>query len=100
MQDSPAFRGNPTATTTRWAFELEGLEGQDFEALQYRALIALLRDLAAHYPIRHVVGHEHVAPDRKQDPGAGFDWALLARGLGWSAQCFPECPPIQSDASR
>lgn len=78
--------------------ELEGLEGQTFEAAQYRTLVALLRDLSAHYPIKHVVGHEHVAPDRKQDPGAGFDWALVAHELGWPAQCFPEGPANPIDA--
>jgi len=25
-----------------------------------------------------VVGHEHVAPGRKHDPGAGFAWGKLA----------------------
>ena len=24
------------------------------------------------------------------DPGAGFDWALLRRNLGWSAAWFPQ----------
>jgi AmpD protein len=37
----------------------------------------------------HVAGHEHVAPRRKADPGAGFDWARLASRLGWSAAMFP-----------
>jgi N-acetyl-anhydromuramoyl-L-alanine amidase len=32
------------------------------------------------YPIRFIAGHEHVAPGRKNDPGAGFDWARL-RGM-------------------
>ena len=30
------------------------------------------------YPVREVVGHEHVAPARKHDPGPGFDWQRLA----------------------
>ena len=84
------FQGRDNCNDYSVGIELEGLEGQTFEASQYDALVALLRELAAQYAIEHVVGHEHVAPDRKQDPGAGFDWALLARQLGWPAKCFPE----------
>jgi AmpD protein len=45
--------------------------------------------LAQRYPVRHVAGHEHIAPGRKQDPGSGFDWALLRRQLGWETTAFP-----------
>jgi AmpD protein len=45
--------------------------------------------IAQHYPIRHVAGHEHIAPGRKKDPGAGFQWAVLQRDLGWPAEWFP-----------
>jgi len=69
--------------------ELEGLEGDLFEAAQYRVLATLLRALRRQRPIRQVVGHEHVAPGRKNDPGAGFDWAGLQRRLRWSAMRFP-----------
>ena len=37
--------------------------------------------------VRAAVGHEHVAPGRKHDPGEGFDWGLVASGLavlGWN----------------
>jgi AmpD protein len=80
------------AGVSRWAgrdqcndysvgIELEGLEGGTFETLQYATLARLLRSLARRYPIDAVVGHEHIAPGRKLDPGAGFDWASLARLL-------------------
>jgi AmpD protein len=69
--------------------ELEGLEDHSFEPVQYEVLATLLRELAAHYPIAQVVGHEHVAPSRKRDPGSGFDWCLLATSLGWPDRCFP-----------
>lgn len=62
--------------------ELEGLEGEAFASAQYRSLQRLLRALAARYPVREVVGHEHVAPGRKQDPGRRFRWRWLARALG------------------
>ena len=57
--------------------ELEGLEGERFEAAQYEALAALMQGLAQRYPVRGVAGHEHVAPGRKNDPGAAFDWPHL-----------------------
>jgi AmpD protein len=69
--------------------ELEGLEGQPFEPPQYEVLASLCAAIAQHYPVAHVAGHEHIAPGRKQDPGAGFDWPLLARSLGWPARWFP-----------
>ncbi len=94
-----SFQGRPNCNDYSVGIELEGLEGQTFEVPQYDALVRLLRDLAAQYPIEHIAGHEHVAPDRKHDPGAGFDWALLARRMGWPAQCFPEGVVRRSDDS-
>ena len=58
-------------------------------AAQYAALVWLLQALAQRYPIESVAGHEHVAPMRKLDPGAGFEWQRLAAALGWRAGCFP-----------
>ena len=69
--------------------ELEGLEGSSFEPAQYETLAALCAALGQHYPIEHVAGHEHIAPGRKQDPGAGFRWGLLRQVLAWPDRCFP-----------
>ena len=68
--------------------EIEGLEGTPFAAAQYPVLVRLVRALARRYPLREVVGHEHIARGRKGDPGAGFDWPKLVRGLGWSRHRF------------
>jgi AmpD protein len=62
--------------------ELEGLEGDTFEAAQYERLVQVLNGVCGRYPIRAVTSHEHVAPGRKRDPGAGFDWAWLRRQAG------------------
>jgi AmpD protein len=69
--------------------ELEGLEGETFEEAQYLVLPRLLQAVIEHYPVRHVAGHEHVAPGRKIDPGPGFDWPRLQASLGWPASMFP-----------
>ena len=72
--------------------ELEGLEGDRFEAVQYRALADLITALSRRYPIAAVAGHEHVAPGRKNDPGAGFDWPLLRSMLDRVPAYFPGAP--------
>lgn len=69
--------------------ELEGLEGEPFEPMQYETLASLCAAIAQEYPVQHVAGHEHIAPGRKFDPGAGFDWCYLQQILGWKAKCFP-----------
>lgn len=69
--------------------ELEGLEGERFEAAQYDTLARLCPAIAQRYAIAHIAGHEHIAPGRKQDPGAGFDWPLLQSRLAWNSRMFP-----------
>ena len=82
-----AWRGVPNCNDYALGIELEGLEGQHFEAAQYRAAARLLRDAASVWPVVEVVGHEHVAPGRKGDPGPGFDWHRLVRLLRRSMVC-------------
>ena len=84
-----SYRGRPNCNDDSVGIELEGLEGESFEPGQYEALTALCASLAQHYPIRHIAGHEHIAPGRKNDPGAQFEWAMLQRDLGWPADWFP-----------
>lgn len=84
-----SWRGREECNDDSVGIELEGLEGGNFEPAQYEALAALCAALAQHYPIRHVAGHEHIAPGRKNDPGAGFEWARFEREVGWPADWFP-----------
>ncbi len=83
------FNGRANCNDFSVGIELEGLEGGLFEAAQYETLTSLCAALAVRYPIAAITGHEHVAPGRKQDPGAGFDWPRLGRSLGWSAERLP-----------
>lgn len=83
------YRGRDNCNDDSIGIELEGLEGQPFEAAQYTALAQLCQALAARYPIAHVAGHEHIAPGRKKDPGPGFDWVALQVLLAWEPRCFP-----------
>jgi AmpD protein len=64
--------------------ELEGTDEQPFESEQYRSLIKVIKVLLATYPTlskEAIVGHEHIAPGRKTDPGPAFNWPLLRRLL-------------------
>ncbi len=61
--------------------ELEGGPLSGFPEPQMRALESLLAEILrrhAMHPAR-VIGHSDMAPGRKDDPGARFDWQRLAR---------------------
>jgi N-acetyl-anhydromuramoyl-L-alanine amidase len=83
------FQGRDNCNDFAIGIELEGLEGQSFEPVQYRSLVDLCISLKQCYPITHVAGHEHIAPGRKFDPGAGFDWRLFQKNIAWPLECFP-----------
>ncbi|HKU70205.1 MAG TPA: 1,6-anhydro-N-acetylmuramyl-L-alanine amidase AmpD [Burkholderiales bacterium] len=54
--------------------ELEGTGEVPYTDAQYARLAELARELAARYPIADIAGHSDIAPGRKTDPGASFDW--------------------------
>jgi N-acetyl-anhydromuramoyl-L-alanine amidase len=83
------YRGRSECNDDSVGIELEGLEGGPFETAQYETLSGLCAAIAQQYPIEHIAGHEHIAPGRKSDPGALFQWSLLRRSLAWPAHCFP-----------
>ncbi|MEO8152203.1 MAG: 1,6-anhydro-N-acetylmuramyl-L-alanine amidase AmpD [Rhizobacter sp.] len=91
-----SWQGRGNCNDYSIGIELEGLEGERFEAAQYEMLVSLLLSLAQRYPLQSVVGHEHVAPGRKLDPGPGFDWPRLISMLGWPGRYFPEGVPDHS----
>jgi len=83
------YHGKANCNDYSVGIELEGLEGLIFENAQYETLSSLSASLLQAYPINQVAGHEHIAPGRKQDPGAAFDWPMLRRSLGLGASSFP-----------
>lgn len=83
------YRGRSHCNDDSIGIELEGLEGDRFEAPQYETLAGLCASLLQAYPIAHIAGHEHIAPGRKRDPGPGFDWPLLQASLALTDGYFP-----------
>jgi AmpD protein len=90
------WRGRENCNDFSIGIELEGLEGERFEHAQYASLALLCAALATQHPLVHVAGHEHIAPGRKIDPGAGFDWERLRSALGWSSACFAGDTPAHT----
>ncbi|MGL5522751.1 MAG: 1,6-anhydro-N-acetylmuramyl-L-alanine amidase AmpD [Aeromonas veronii] len=57
--------------------ELEGTDETPYTEAQYRALTGLTRAISGRYPAitqEKIVGHCDIAPGRKTDPGASFQW--------------------------
>lgn len=69
--------------------ELEGTDTVPYEPEQYDALRQLVATLRGQHPIRAVRGHEHIAPERKTDPGPSFDWGRFAREGNWRRDQLP-----------
>ena len=61
--------------------ELEGTDEIPYAPAQYTMLARLIRALKRAFPIEDIAGHSDIAPGRKTDPGAAFDWARLHRLL-------------------
>jgi AmpD protein len=76
-----SWRGRSRCNDFSIGIELEGSEDDAFESAQYAALVSLIKKLQQTFPIRDVAAHSDVAPGRKTDPGAHFDWPCLLKGL-------------------
>jgi N-acetyl-anhydromuramoyl-L-alanine amidase len=78
------YQGRSQCNDFSIGIELEGTDEEPYTAEQYAALAALINALLAVYPglsRDRIVGHSDIAPGRKTDPGASFDWARLRTGL-------------------
>jgi len=84
-----SFQGRAQCNDFSIGIELEGADEIPYTLQQYDALVALLKTLQISYPgisFNRLVGHSTVAPGRKTDPGAAFDWKLLREKLGVIAE--------------
>lgn len=74
------WQGRESCNDYTIGIELEGSDQQNFEQHQYLALVEVIQCLCRTYPklsTKTIVGHQHIAPDRKTDPGPFFDWQHL-----------------------
>lgn len=76
-----SFCGRERCNDFSIGIELEGTDFEAFEAIQYDRLADLTNALRARYPLTDVMGHEHIAPGRKTDPGPFFDWVRYQKSL-------------------
>ncbi len=78
-----SFQGQPNCNDFSIGIELEGTDDCPYTEQQYQALQTLTRQIMAAYPaitLDRIVGHCDIAPGRKTDPGASFDWCFF-KGL-------------------
>jgi len=75
------WRGRARCNDFSVGVELEGTDETAFNDRQYNRLVRLTSDLLQALPIRDIAAHSDIAPQRKSDPGSGFDWARFLRRL-------------------
>ena len=75
------WRGRERCNDFSVGVELEGVDDGAFSAAQYLCLERLVRQLQSRLPLRDIAAHSDIAPDRKTDPGARFDWARIFAAL-------------------
>lgn len=71
------FAGVKNCNDYSIGIELEGTDDIAYTEAQYQRLADITRQIMAQYPaitVDRIVGHCDVAPGRKTDPGAAFDW--------------------------
>lgn len=74
------FQGRANCNDFSIGIELEGTDHSPFTDEQYTILENLILVLRKRYPAMtqdRVVGHSDIAPGRKTDPGACFDWGKI-----------------------
>lgn len=74
------FQGRDNCNDFSLGIELEGDDFKPFSEIQYRILNELLKLLKFRFPAltdKRIVGHCHIAPLRKSDPGPFFDWRKI-----------------------
>jgi len=75
-----SYEGRERCNDFSIGIELEGTEFISYTDAQYAQLNAVIAVLLETYPKlsrQRITGHSDIAPDRKTDPGASFDWSRL-----------------------
>ena len=78
------FNGQVECNDYSIGVELEGTDTGIYAPAQYKTLTRLTKALMTHYPnitADRITGHEHIAPQRKTDPGTGFDWTMYKNSI-------------------
>ncbi len=78
------FKGRDQCNDYSIGIELEGTDDLAYTDVQYEVLRQVTETLIAAYPgltKDRIVGHCDIAPGRKTDPGAAFDWPRYLAGL-------------------
>lgn len=78
------YEGREACNEFSIGIEMEGTDDTPYTAAQYASAGAALRALLVAYPDlspARIVGHSDVAPGRKSDPGAAFEWERLQASL-------------------
>lgn len=83
------FDGRPQCNDFSIGIELEGTDDIPYTEPQYVALMLLTEALRNAFPLKAVRGHCHIAPERKTDPGASFDWQRYACSAKWPSHALP-----------
>jgi N-acetylmuramoyl-L-alanine amidase len=93
-----AWGGAGDVNSASIGVELANRGAEPFAGAQMAALERLLGQVMARWaiPPEGVIGHSDMAPGRKGDPGARFDWRRLARG---GLSVWPEAG-VQGDPAR
>jgi len=71
------FEGQVECNDFSIGIELEGSDHINYDKRQYEVLAQVTELLLQTYPAMNperIVGHSDIAPGRKTDPGASFDW--------------------------
>jgi N-acetyl-anhydromuramoyl-L-alanine amidase len=81
-----SWRGRGRCNDFSLGVELEGTDDSEFTSAQYSCLGELIPLLQSGLPLRDIAAHSDIAPGRKTDPGARFDWPRLLTLLSRQAQ--------------
>ncbi|MBT0585545.1 1,6-anhydro-N-acetylmuramyl-L-alanine amidase AmpD [Alteromonas oceanisediminis] len=79
-----SFQGQVKCNDFSIGIELEGTDVTPYTDTQYEVLTAVTQAIQAAYPaisLGRIVGHNDIAPGRKTDPGASFDWARFRQTI-------------------